>query len=112
MATEAEEAPEPGVSVETLDEKMKIEQSVDELFEEVDRHKNEEREKSRSPREKDEMRRSMEMAKRLDGLPVRSQDGAKNEEDAVQEREMDEELFAEELNEKKMTMEEKRVELS
>ncbi len=43
MATEAEEAPEPGVSVETLDEKMKIEQSVDELFEEVDRHKNEER---------------------------------------------------------------------
>ncbi len=50
----------------------------------------------------------MEMARRLDGLPVRSQAGVKNEEDAVQEREMDEELFAEEFNEKKMTMEEKK----
>ena len=104
MATEAEEAPEPGVPVETSDERMRTEQSVDELFEEVDRYKNEERERSRSPREKDEMRRSMEMARRLDGLPVRPQDEEKEDKD----QEMDEELLTEEFNEKKLTPEEKK----
>ena len=110
MAAAAEEAPAPGVAVERQEENMDVEKSVDELFDEVEKF-SKERERSRSPREKEAMRRSEEMARRLDGMPVLTQPTQvenSNEKEAETEVDMDEELLAEEFNEKMLTPEEKK----
>ena len=82
---------------------------MDELFEEIDKYKsNEERERSRSPRERG-MRTGDLALRRLDGLPVpQRQQEEKSEDVEVKEAESDEELLAEEFKEKKLTVEEKK----
>lgn len=114
MASEAEEAPASGVLAETQDEKIRIDQEVTDLFEEAERHsrskeKSQERERSRSPREKEALRRSIEMSRKLDGLPIRPvATEEKMEQKEEQKQESDEELLAEEFNEKRLTPEEKK----
>ncbi len=110
MTSAAEEATESGASLETLEKKTNVEQEVDDLFEEVDRHQREQqgRERSRSPRERENMKRSEDMARRLDGLPVRQDNEEKKEDEEMKKEESDEELLAEEFNEKKLTVEERK----
>ena len=110
MTSVAEEATESGVSLETREKEMNVEQEVDDLFEEVDRHQREkqERERSRSLKERENLRRSEEIARKLDGLPVRQDEDEKKEDEQMQKEDSDEELLAEEFNEKKLTVEERK----
>ena len=103
MASEAEEAPASGVLAETQDEKIRMDQEVTDLFEEAERYsrskeKSQERERSRSPREKEALRRSIEMSRKLDGLPIRpAATEEKMEQKEDQKQDSDEELLAEEF---------------
>ena len=111
MAAEVEETPEPGVAVEKQEETMDVEKEVDELFEEIDKYKsNEDRERSRGPREKEHERKTGDLAlRRLDGRSVpQQQEEEKSDDVEVKEGDSDQELLAEEFNEKKLTADEKK----
>ena len=95
------------MAVERQEENMDVEKSVDELFDKVEKF-SKERERSRSPRDKEALRRSEEMARRLDGMPVPTQVEVNKESEEATEVDMDAELLAEEFNEKMLTPEEKK----